>query len=390
MALLCGPIVPLSTGEVTPRADLSAAEGEFVRPSRNPEPRHVAPRALKTDDEVSGGRAWLSVAKAKFAVVVLVGITVMSLFGCMFQPPHGAGGGNSIRLPPRWEPAMETTLPFRTWMQDLMLWTIGTDLAPHQQAVATISQLGGPARDLARTLTPGELYNGGVINGQALDPVSFLLHGLSSRFAPLDEENRLRAAQDLLSFARRQGESIDALISRFDITRELARREGGGAVAIETATLILLRACGVSSEQFQSLTQPFGLRLPANDAEFSQLCHHLRRMAHIVERHPNNIASGLRQTSQAHFSQASYLAEADTGSSHSAEHWQQGSGGLEYSGADASRNMDWAFAAALCSDRDEPLPVEDLQGMTNGQVDEYLFGQYQQAKRRWRRFTGKP
>ncbi|CAE7041822.1 unnamed protein product, partial [Symbiodinium sp. KB8] len=379
MALLCGPIVPLSNGEVTPRADLSVAEGEFVSPNRNPEPRHAAPRALRTDDKVSEGCAWLSITKAKFAVIVLVGMTVMSLFGCMFQPPQGAGGGNSIRLPPRWEPAMETTLPFRTWMQDLMLWTIGTDLAPHQQAVAIISQLGGPARDLARTLTPGELYNGGVINGQALDPVSFLLHGLSSRFAPLDEENRLRAAQDLLSFARRQGESIDALISRFDITRELARREGGGAVAIETAALILLRACGVSSEQFQTLTQPFGLRLPANDAEFSQLCHHLRRMAHIVERHPNNIASGLRQTSQAHFSQASFLAEADTGSSHSAEHWQQGSGGLEYTGVDASGSMDWAFAAAVngaegsgtdsetSSDHDEPLPVEDLQGMTNGQ-----------------------
>ena len=28
--------------------------------------------------------------------------------------------------------------------------------------------------------------------------------------------------------------------------------------------------------------------------------------------------------------------------------------------------------------------------MTNAQADEYLFGEYQQAKRRWRRFTGKP
>ena len=34
--------------------------------------------------------------------------------------------------------------------------------------------------------------------------------------------------------------------------------------------------------------------------------------------------------------------------------------------------------------------MDDLQGMSNSQVDEYLFGQYQQAKKRWRRFTGKP
>ena len=36
------------------------------------------------------------------------------------------------------------------------------------------------------------------------------------------------------------------------------------------------------------------------------------------------------------------------------------------------------------------MNVDDLQGMSGAQADEYLFGQYQQAKRRWRRFTGKP
>ena len=39
---------------------------------------------------------------------------------------------------------------------------------------------------------------------------------------------------------------------------------------------------------------------------------------------------------------------------------------------------------------DESIAMDDLQGMSNSQVDEYLFGQYQQAKKRWRRFTGKP
>ncbi|CAE7258960.1 unnamed protein product [Symbiodinium natans] len=226
--------------------------------------------------------------------------------------------------------------------------------------------------------------------------------GLSARFAPLDEENRLRAVQDLLSFSRRQGETIDALISRFDITRQMAHREGGGAISIETAALILLRACAVTSEQFQTLTQPFGLRLPMSDPESQQMCHHLRRLAHIVERHPNNIASGLRQHS--HFSQT-YLAEADTGSSHSSEPWlhQPRSGDWSNPGGMGSLNQtDWAFQAtvteggysetdsATSSDQDEPIAMDDLQGMTNSQADEYLFGQYQQAKKRWRRFTGKP
>ena len=41
---------------------------------------------------------------------------------------------NSVRLPPRWEPGLEDSLPFRTWLQDLLLWTITSDLEPHRQA----------------------------------------------------------------------------------------------------------------------------------------------------------------------------------------------------------------------------------------------------------------
>ena len=38
------------------------------------------------------------------------------------------------------------------------------------------------------------------------------------------------------------------------------------------------------------------------------------------------------------------------------------------------------------SDRDEPVPTDDLQGVSSQQ---YLFGRYQQAKKRECRFTGK-
>ena len=76
------------------------------------------------------------------------------------------------RLPPRWEPGLGSSLPFRTWLQDLRLWTTTTDLElePHRQAAAIISQLGGASCDLARTLSPQEIFNGGIVNGQQLDP----------------------------------------------------------------------------------------------------------------------------------------------------------------------------------------------------------------------------
>ena len=320
----------------------------------------------------------------------------------MFQPQ--GGGQGSMRLPPRWEPNMENTLPFRSWMQDLMLWTICTDMNAPQQCAAIISQLGGAARELARSLTPNEVFNGGQINGVMLDPVSYLLHGLQQRFAPLDEENRLRAAQDLLSFTRRRNETVDTLLSRFEITRQRAQAEGGGHMPVETAALLLLRACGVSAEQFQTLTQPFGLRLPRTEAELAQMSHHLRRLGHTVERYPNNIASGLRTHSGAHYSQA-FLADSGAASEHVREEvsWSSSHDPSQVTwDSTAGAQQDWAFASlpaepgqsdtdsATSSDDEAAVFVSDLQGMTPQEADEFLFGQYQEAKKRWRRFTGKP
>ena len=394
MALLLGVQVACAVDDLLPRArfvNVTGVAANRTVPTWSVEP----PRLLSSSDKVlqrMTPKSWTSPQVLGF-VGVFICMTAAVIF--MFQPQ--ATGTSSLRLPPRWEPGLESSLPFRVWMQDLMLWTIGTDLQPHQQCAAIIQQLGGAARELARNLSPAEVYHGGIVNGVQLDPVSYLLHGLSARFGPLDEESRLRATQDLLSFSRRQGETVDTLISRFELVRSRARNEGGGVLSVETAALILLRACGVSSDQFQTLTQPFGLRLPNNDAEFAQMGHHLRRMGHIVERFPNNIASGLRgSTGQAQ----AFLAEADTGSSRSADGWQGESAPTSGTWGAAPDTTDWAFHAdpsadsdtdsATSSDNDEPMQTTDLQGMSAPQMDEYLFGQYQAAKKRWRRFTGKP
>ena len=401
MALLCGQLSVSVVAQGQLRAASFGDNGSLgIGPNRTWSDEvvgHVELRRLTSHDKVIGAW-WLDHSRTiSLAVLAILSLTMSSMICHMFHPPGGQGQQN-MRLPPRWDPSMESSTPFRLWVQDLMLWAIVTDLAPHQQCAAIIAQLGGAARDLARTISPQEVYNGGMVNGVQLDPVSYLLHGLSMRFGPLDEEHRLRAATDLLSFRRRQGESVDALISRFDVTRQLAQRDGGGAVSTETAALILLRACNVSSAQFQTLTQPFGLRLPANEPELAQLGHHLRRMGHIVEHHPHNIASGLHGSQgQSH---QTYLAEADTGSSTSGgPNWQDAGADMSFS-AGLGAPMDWAFAAvqedasdtdsATSSDNDEPMPVEDLQGLSPAEADEYLFGEYQHAKKRWRRFTGKP
>ena len=240
MALFCGQLVGLVDAEDQLRAEsLSANETTGLSPNRTWSATYAGyatPRVLSSRNKVSVVELVLRPSKMHIAHFVVLFVFMITFFCMMYQAPGNVQPGTTMRLPPRWDPSMESTLPFRTWLQDLMLWTIVSDLAPPQQCAAIISQLSGAARDLARTLSPAEVYNGGVIGGQHLDPVSYLLHGLSSRFAPLDEEHQLRAANDLLSFTRRGGETVDALISRFDITRQLAQRDGASAVSTQTAS----------------------------------------------------------------------------------------------------------------------------------------------------------
>lgn len=329
---------------------------------------------------------WLVPAKlrsARTAIALLTLCAAVSVLGLMWQP---GGAGNNARLPPRWEPGSNTS--FRSWTQDLMIWAISSDLEVHQQVALVVSQLGGAAREIARTLSPAEIFQGGMVGGQHLDPLAYLLHGLSTRFGPLDDEIRLRSAQDLLNFCRRSGETTDMVLSRFEIVRSRARADGGGAtVSIETASLILLRAIGVNHQQFQQLTQPLGFRLPSNEVEYLQLTHSIRRLGHIVESHRDNIASTLRSGGGSNH----YWAGDAENTAEPAEDSGQQSHEPAAEGEWAyAADEDSATASATSSDNGSALDNTDLAGLSSAQVDEYLFGRYQHAKKRWRRFTGKP
>ena len=75
-----------------------------------------------------------------------------------------------------------------------------------------VLRLRGPARELARDMTPNELTNGAARNGIAIDPVSNLLGMLQSRFAPLGAERPLNERDRLLRLrteARRSHQFVD-------------------------------------------------------------------------------------------------------------------------------------------------------------------------------------
>ena len=78
-------------------------------------------------------------------------------------------------------------------MTDISIWVMLTDQAPHQQCTAIVMHLGGKVRELARMISPQEIVSGGWRDGQLLDPVTYLLGALQSRFANLEEKHVFRA-----------------------------------------------------------------------------------------------------------------------------------------------------------------------------------------------------
>ena len=128
-------------------------------------------------------------------------------------------------------------------------------------------RLQGTAREFARMISPQEIVAGGFRGGVLLDPVTYLLGALQARFANLEEETRLTSMTEMLAFSRRQGETINSLLARYEVVRQRAANEGRFVMSIEGCSLQILRAAGVHSTQLTLLMHQFGGRLPNNEAE---------------------------------------------------------------------------------------------------------------------------
>ena len=212
---------------------------------------------------------------------------------------NSSGGGGSrdfnYRIPPSWSPENEHNYSFRAFMTDISVWVMLTDLQPHQQCAALIMRLGGSAREMARMITPQEMYHGGSFEpgGEIVDPVTYLLGSLHSRFSALEEESSLSAMTEMMAFARRPGENVNSLIARYETVRQRAALEGQFVMTMPGCALQLIKACGMGPQHLFILLQPFQGRLPMNENQFRELCTQLRRYGHIVENAPGNIGSQL-------------------------------------------------------------------------------------------------
>ena len=344
-----------------------------------------------------------------WSIIFLFSIILLSSSLCLMIPSNP----NILRTPPGWGPEQESTYPFRQWSRDILLWSIASDMDPARKAASVMLVLRGAAKELARQIPPQAVVRGGLVNGVAVDPLTFLMHSLQERFGNLGEEVRVQAITELMSFHRRGHEPIDALLVRFDSIRTRAAEQGGAIVSIQGVTWILLRAIGVSDTQLIQLLMPFQGLFPATEAELTQLKTALRRMGHILERAPGNLRENLRTgTAAAFLTQEQWEPEqqnyhntwnpqsAFTAYEHIASEAPAGSPGWanpteayaahEYQPSHESATAFYEEDIETDSATSSGSDVSEVQetGDAN-RIAQELFWAYRNAKAKWRKFMGK-
>jgi len=234
----------------------------------------------------SGGTA----SRLRVLVFAIALFGICSLVSCM----QNTGGSGEPRGPKPWGPEMEERYPFRHWNRDVLYWSIASTHSNTRKAACVLMSLRGAAEEFARMYPADAITGGGIINGINTDPLTYLMHTLSERFSQLGEETRLAAMTELMHFRRNQNERIDALIIRFDTLRQRANAQGQLTMSIQGLVWLLLRACAVDDTQLMQLLMLTNELFPATQQEYDRLITLLKRMGHIIENSPNNVAQLLR------------------------------------------------------------------------------------------------
>ena len=155
------------------------------------------------------------------------------------------------------------------------------------------------------------------------------------------------------------------------------------------------------------LLQQFGGRLPADAAQFDLMTAHMRRLGHIVERTPNNVAQLMRLQDRSHGGGSHHYTESfmtQDGSWHQ-DSWNQGPAssapprayhsdlapGSALNGNPWDNQPEGTYVASEQSsetdtatesdDGTEVFNTPELSGLSPSQIDEKLYWGYQRAKK---------
>ena len=107
----------------------------------------------------SGGDLLLTGAALICATNVILALYVF----CSMYPGHHGGGNRgpqqqqfgtaTLKTPPQWSPEIASQYPYASFVNDVLLWSLATDMDRLRQGPAVAMQLGGTARLVVRQMT---------------------------------------------------------------------------------------------------------------------------------------------------------------------------------------------------------------------------------------------
>ena len=317
-------------------------------------------------------------------------------YGQRVPGPHDwAQQRGSTRNPPAWAPDIENQYPFRHWITDVVTWCMSTDIDEIRKGPQIELCLGGVARDLVREIPVDVKTNGFTLpNGERRTGAWVILQALSAQFMPLEEESNLRALADLHGFCRLPGESVDTVLTRFEVIVQRARTRANVPLQNQHAAWMLLLALRIPTEYWVHLLTPFRGALPTTDQEYRQFLEYVKRFGHLAEAGNYSIAQGATHGSPVMLSQSSEQGSAPCVSGEQGS--APGVSGMmfpvgsayadELDDSDTSDDEDYTETTYLQREDDEP----DMTAWSPNQVGEFFAFQYKRYKKKWRRFTGRP
>ena len=340
---------------------------------------------------------------------------------------------STSKIPPYWDPGLELRgYPFRTYLKDVRIWSSSSELQAEAQGGAVVQRLGGVARELARDVDPAALRDGRQErdeNGQPVfdwngNPVwvtglELVLRGLAGKFGARDFETSVTSIIELITFRRLPGEPIDDCLGRFEIAKRRATDLGDFQMGVGGLSWMLLHQLRINKTHWPLLLSAFGGHFPRDDRGFDQLLGKIRDQCHLLERshsgamtleegwrHPANTGSywvdhslsGSQEGVDDHEIDA-FLTHGDAYATNYGVEVQWPSSSAGHGRPDPSQGVP-PESASYYGDVDTESE-DDFEGTTEAENFEYfgdfsgctyddLLHQYVVAKRRFRKFAGRP
>ena len=298
----------------------------------------------------------------------------------------------SAKIPPSWSPERDRQYPLRTWVSDVRLWAVGTDVEVAKQGPVCAMRIGGSAKELIRELDVNVLSAGGIFNDNQGQPAQYtglecLIRALERRYAPLEQELEIHVIAEMLQFRRNPNEDTDSVVNRFNLVRGKALQGAGFDMSWVGFAFLLLTVLGIPKTSWPLLLAPTQGALPRDQVQYEAFCQYVRRQGHLTDRGVDTVKNMTFWT---------WTEQQETGQHSSSAFpalttWHE-TPVADSSGTYMSSDMETVDDAddglSSCNSGDSVPDLSDLQTLPENLAGEQLYLAYRHAKRRWRRFTG--